>query len=112
MKPVALLYSEILGTTSGEHSGHDEPPCSPTTLTGHISNNVSPFVFVDGVPLAFKTSTTIEFDSCCGSNRGSTKATTTLLYHKDIPVSRLDDEVATHSGSAKIVTASTFVFSD
>lgn len=111
MPNVARLTDAILGTTAGEHTGHI-PPHGPLTITGEISGNVSPNVFVNGLPAAFVTSITTEHDSCCGTSQGVVAEHSATVNVNGKGIARLGDALTPHNGSAKIIAGSPNVFAN
>lgn len=102
MPAVAKLNSRIVGTTGGEHSGHD-PAHGPLPISGYIDGNCSSNVFVNNLPAAFIGSTTAEFDGCCGASSGAVGQGSPNVFVNGIPVSRDGDAVNVHSGTGNIV---------
>ena len=102
MPLVARLNDSILGMTAGEHSGHTLSPHPPVKLTGNISGNTSSNVFCEELPVAHINSTTIEYDSCCGSDVGVVFEGSSSVFVNNIPISRLGDSINPHNGTASI----------
>ena len=90
----------------GSHTG-----CG--TITGEIGDNLSDFVFIDGKPLALQDSITIkEQDGCCVNKKGKVSEGSSLVYNEGRPIARIDDKVKPHSGTAKVIEGSDFVFDE
>lgn len=107
MPQVAILGSQVLGMTSGEHHGHD-PPHPPCTLTGVVIKG-SPKMRASGIGVALEYYPTSE-DDCCGPGNG----TLDKIVHK-IRVSGewaqlVGDPTIPHNGTAKIVTGTPKVY--
>lgn len=112
MSAVSRLNDSIRGMTSGEHSSHDDPPCTPSTLTGFISGNCSDFVFINNVPVATVGSITTEYDSCCGQDNGVIVSGSTLVSVSNKALARVGSVVSPHNGSATVTSGSDFVFTE
>ena len=116
MPSVARLQDSISGMTTGEHSGHKDefgnPLHPPSVITGYISANCSPNVFVNGKALARVGSVTLEQDTCCGSSYGSVFSGSNTVYVNNYPIARNGDTINAHSGSASITGGSSNVFSN
>lgn len=111
MKEVSYLTCSVTGTTSGEHSGH-KVPHPPCTIDGVIIGNCSSLYFINGLPVATLTSTTLESDCCCGGGSGVVSSCASFVTVDGKILARIDDIVTPHNGTAKISTGSSFVFSD
>lgn len=109
MPGVARLNDSIQGMTSGEHSGHSTPH-PPSPITGTISGNCSPNVFVNGLPAAYVGSITTEHDDCCGTNSGSVAEGSSTVFCNGNPLSRMGDAINPHNGTASITGGSSDVF--
>jgi uncharacterized Zn-binding protein involved in type VI secretion len=108
MGSVARLGDSIQGMTYGEHAGHI-PPHDPSSITGSISSNCSPNVFVNGLPLARVGSVTSESD-ICDSGSGVVASGSSTVFVNGHPVSRIGDLVNPHNGTAQISSGSPNVF--
>lgn len=109
---VARLNDYISGTTSGEHSGHTESPHSSSAITGSINGGCVSSVLVNNKPIAVLGSTTVEYDSCCGTSSGKVANTSTTVFANKKGVARTTDKIQPHNGTAKIVGCSPNVFSN
>jgi uncharacterized Zn-binding protein involved in type VI secretion len=111
MPGAARITDSILGMTAGEHSGHtDEEIHSSSALTGLISGNCSPNVFINGLEAAYVGSVTTEYDSCCGSSSGSVAEGSPNVFVNGKPLARKGDSIQAHSGYAHITGGSSNVF--
>lgn len=106
MAQAARLGDSISGTTSGEHSGHSNPSCSPTAITGSIRGGCSSNVFINGQPAAMVGSTTTEKDSCCGNSSGSVAQGSGSVFINGKAAARNGDNLNAHNGTAKISSGS------
>ena len=111
MPSVSRRGDSIYGTTAGEHSGH-LIPCNPSPSTGSISGNCSPNVLVNGLPAARVGSSTVEYDSCCGSSSGSVGSGSSTVKVNGAPLARVGDRINAHNGSATISGGSSNVFAN
>lgn len=109
MPSAARLGDAITGTTAGEHSGHTTPH-GPTPITGNISGNCSPDVFINGQPAATIGSTTTEMDACCGSSQGSVGAGSGTVFINGKPAARVGDALNAHNGTGQVSAGSGDVF--
>lgn len=115
MPSVARLQDSISGMTTGEHGGHKDefgnPLHLPSAITGYISANCSPNVFVNGKALARVGSTTFESD-VCDTGSGTVSQGSPTVFVNGYPVARNGDKISPHNGTAKISSGSSNVFSN
>ncbi len=100
MPAVALVGDSVLGINGGEEDGHD-PPHAPCTLTGTISGSAQSKMFLGGILVAVVGSPVSESD-CCLPGTGSLAAGSSKAFVGGIPICRIGDADAPHSGSASI----------
>lgn len=110
MPRAARKGDAISGLTSGEHSGHIRPTCSPSAITGNIGDNCSSNVFINGVPAAFVGSVTNEYDSCCGGSKGKIASGSSKVFINGRPAAREGDNIDAHNGTASVSSGSNNVF--
>lgn len=111
MPSVSRLGDSISGTTAGEHSGHITPH-SPLPITGNISGNCSPNVYVNGQPIALVGATTEEHDACCGTSSGVVSGCSSTVFANGRGVVRVGDTVTPHNGTASVTGGSSNVFAN
>ena len=111
MPSVSRKGDSISGMTAGEHSGH-LVPCNPSALTGSIAGNCSSNVFINSSPAARVGSSTVEYDSCCGSNSGLVGSGSSTVKVNGVPLARVGDRINAHNGSASISGGSSNVFAN
>lgn len=109
MPGASRLEDSIAGMTAGEHSDHPKEH-TPLPITGRISGNCSPNVFINGKPAAYVGSVTTEYDDCCGSSNGSVASGSSSVFINGKPAARIGDPLNAHNGSAKITGGSGNVF--
>lgn len=109
MAQAARLGDNISGRTSGEHSGHSLSPCSPSAITGNINGGCSGNVFINGKAAATVGSTTVEYDSCCGSASGTVAIGSSSVFINGKPAARNGDALNAHNGTASISSGSSDV---
>lgn len=97
MGRAARLGDTITPIVFTEHSGHETPHTG--TMTGSISGGCSPNVYINGISAARVNSTTLEKDTCCGSNTGRISSGSGKVFINGISAARSGDSVATHIGS-------------
>jgi uncharacterized Zn-binding protein involved in type VI secretion len=105
-KAVAIVGSEILGETTGEHHGHYDAFGSPIhgsgTLTGTVTSG-SDKLTINGVNVAIELSPTSESDNC-GDGSGTLGAVQHKLKINGKSVQLVDDATIPHNGTAQITT--------
>lgn len=101
MPAAARLNDSIVGTTAGEHSGHDSPH-GPLPISGTISGGCSGDVLINGRPAATQGSVTTELDGCCGSAAGSVAEGSGTVRINGKPAARVGDALNPHNGSGNV----------
>lgn len=109
MPSAARLTDSISGTTSGEHSGHI-PPHGPLVISGEISGNCSPNVFINELPASTVGSITTENDGCCGSSSGVVGVGSGSVFINGKPAARKGDTLIPHNGTGEVTGGSSNVF--
>ncbi len=106
MPGVALVGSNIRGTTTGEHAGHYDEDGNPIhgagVLTGTITSG-SAKVKVNGVSVAIEGSATSEQDNC-DSGVGKLGNATHKLRINGVSVQCIGDSTVPHNGTASIIS--------
>lgn len=105
MPQAARLNDSIQGTTAGEHTGHPAAH-GPLPITGNISGNCSPDVFINGRAAAYIGSITTENDACCGSSQGAVGEGSGSVFINGLPAARLGDALNAHNGTGAISSGS------
>lgn len=102
----------ISGMTNGEHGGHydaeGKPIHSASFISGTISGNCSPNVFINGKPVATIGSTTDEYDVCTNGN-GVVSSGSSKVFINGKGCARIGDTVLPHNGTASITGGSSNV---
>ena len=105
-KAVAIVGSDILGTTTGEHHGHYDIYGSPIHSSGVLIGIVasgSNKLKINGVNVAIELSPTSESDNC-GNGNGTLGSVQHKLKINGKSVQLVDDNTIPHNGTAKITT--------
>lgn len=114
MAKAARKGDSITGTTSGEHGGHyDEwgsPIHGPCSISGTISSNCSPNVFINGKAAVFIGSNTTESDCCDSGRTGTVSAGSSSVFVNGKRMARINDSITPHNGTGKISGGSPNVF--
>ena len=105
----ARQNDSVRGTTSGEHSGHEDPH-PPETFYGSITSGCSGSVFINGRPAATVGSITTERDDCCGISYGSVSGGSSTVFINGKPAARNGDALHPHTGIGRVSSGSPDVF--